>query len=1824
MPAAVNDAGHIKDAAPGTAEVSFASSTVANAWSAIPNYSGGSCYTVYCHGSNMPKETVTGANMTPSWADTTYINGTASHDCAQCHGYPPSPATIQAHVGKLPTDCKGCHDDANAAGTGFDTVALHVDGVLQVSGCNGCHGQSGPTGAPLVAGDLLSNPSYSPTGHGVGMHPKHVTDLTYTCSTCHDNHNMPTLDSKITISFRPATLPAGGTYTGLTLNSPYGYLPASITTTGPQGCSNLYCHGTTMAPNGGTDTTPEWATASTGACGTCHGKDAANPPTKGSHVTHAGTYAYSCSLCHNASGVHVNNQSEVLFNTADSKVSSASYTGTPTMLDTYGNCSATYCHGAGTVQWGGSLADATQCDSCHGGNKTATATAGLGLISSGKHTAHVANTDVNLATYACGRCHAGTVTTGNDRSITGANHVNTTKDVSYDSLNSAGTAGTCNNLYCHSDGKGGYNNQILATAWTSGAAMNCKGCHGDNGTSQFGEPDYANGGAGVASANSHSAHVNVVSDCGKCHANTSTNGTSITGASHINNAMNVDLAAAYDTNGGTSNWNGAVGQKNCTATYCHGAGTAQWGGSLADVAQCDSCHGGNKTATATAGLGLISSGKHTAHVANTDVNLATYACGRCHAGTVTTGNDRSITGANHVNTTKDVSYDSLNSAGTAGTCNNLYCHSDGKGGYNNQILATAWTSGAAMNCKGCHGDNGTSQFGEPDYANGGAGVASANSHSAHVNVVSDCGKCHANTSTNGTSITGASHINNAMNVDLAAAYDTNGGTSNWNGAVGQKNCTATYCHGAGTAQWGGSLADVAQCDSCHGGNKTATATAGLGLISSGKHTAHVANTDVNLATYECGRCHATTVTTGNDRSITGANHVNTTKDVSYDSLNSAGTAGTCNNLYCHSDGKGGYNNQILATAWTSGAAMNCKGCHGDNGTSQFGEPDYANGGAGVASANSHSAHVNVVSDCGKCHANTSTTGTSITGASHINNAMNVDLAAAYDTNGGTSNWNGAVGQKNCTATYCHGAGTAQWGGSLADVAQCDSCHGGNKTATATAGLGLISSGKHTAHVANTDVNLATFECGRCHAGTVTTGNDRSITGANHVNTTKDVSYDSLNSAGTAGTCNNLYCHSDGKGGYNNQILATAWTSGAAMNCKGCHGDNGTSQFGEPDYANGGAGVASANSHSAHVNVVSDCGKCHANTSTNGTSITGASHINNAMNVDLAAAYDTNGGTSNWNGAVGQKNCTATYCHGAGTAQWGGSLADVAQCDSCHGGNKTATATAGLGLISSGKHTAHVANTDVNLATYECGRCHATTVTTGNDRSITGANHVNTTKDVSYDSLNSAGTAGTCNNLYCHSDGKGGYNNQVLATAWTSGAAMNCKGCHGDNGTSQFGEPDYANAGAGLASANSHTQHVTAAADCGKCHANTSTNGTSITGASHINSSINFDLGGAYDTNGASSNWSGYSVGQKTCSATTCHGAGTPQWGANTTNTATCVKCHGVSGTNNSGQYTANHAAPGFVSTVPAGTGRTTSLATAATDTKVGAHNAHITAAGGYASAYACTICHQDVVSTATTSHMNGSTTFLWSAPANTGGLTPVYNSGTNSCSATYCHGNYINLVNQGTGTAPVWRNTAYIVNPGSSVNATDCGVCHQFPPTRNHLNTANHPAAILSPANCNSCHNHNGYGDARHINGILEAAGGACDGCHSYDTVAGAWGSVDHKDAPINQGWGAHAKHIDHLKLRNSVASLSPTADGYGSAKFNLVCGVCHNQNEATYHTMDNSSARRIDFNGSTTYQFGPNPPVYNGASGVSSAAHPKTCSNVSCHFKATPVWSAY
>ncbi|MFC1592346.1 CxxxxCH/CxxCH domain-containing protein, partial [Thermodesulfobacteriota bacterium] len=326
--------------------------------------------------------------------------------------------------------CQACHtqtnhhtnDDAadHAHQTGSDCTACHAhDDGLGLSGaaCDACHGNPPTLSTPGGPNGMVDYPA--PTGSlSAGAHSIHagVSGYRFGCDTCHYG-GMP--DSAVSdnnlvqIGFDIFGRDASGTgYDGQSLDAPYDYEATNNTAVGTGAtltCTNIYCHGAladgTVWGAGGS-TAPQWD--GTASCGDCHAATSAAPPQSGSHAVHAGDTGLDlvCETCHAGyPATHVNNSANVSF-AADPLLAGASYSGTPAMLDAYGDCSSLYCHSSvqnstgtagpasfATASWGGPSLD---CDSCHGNPP-----------STGNHLSHLDNTGHgSTITFECTTCHA--------------------------------------------------------------------------------------------------------------------------------------------------------------------------------------------------------------------------------------------------------------------------------------------------------------------------------------------------------------------------------------------------------------------------------------------------------------------------------------------------------------------------------------------------------------------------------------------------------------------------------------------------------------------------------------------------------------------------------------------------------------------------------------------------------------------------------------------------------------------------------------------------------------------------------------------------------------------------------------------------------------------------------------------------------------------------------------------------------------------------------------------------------------------------------------------------------------------------------------------------------------------------------------------------------------------------------------------------------------------------------------------------------------------------------------------------------------------------
>ncbi len=466
-------------------------------------------------------------------------------------------------------DCRSCHSHKN----GFRPL------------CDGCHGT--PPSLNTIGGpNGLATPS---SGSGTaGAHYYHAKTVAYPCGWCHYNASGSGplhKDSKVSLGFvNLFGSKTGGSYNGqASVNYESTDPGTSIAKTGSKTCA-LYCHGSTMIPNGGTSTNAVWdAGASAYSCssspnGSCHGASSANPPQKGSHGKHVSAalgYGFGCNLCHPAvtGGSHVDGKVSWSFNTTNTTTNGGKYkglpvgsTGAPAPSATYGTCSTLYCHSTGTSsptyatpEWGNAASGL--CGSCHG------VTAGS-PPASGAHAKHTG--DAAAYRYSCSKCHNSVANSTTNSSTqptlkTRTLHVNGEKDVQFDSGQAgAYSNGVCSNTYCHSDGTAASTGVIRANtspAWGATGSQACNSCHGY-------PPSYP---SGSPKANSHLHHN---WDCGMCHAWTTPHGERI--SSPWNHANGVIDVHGSGTNGHyftfTPNPNGGG---TCSGTFCHYP--AQWG-----------------------------------------------------------------------------------------------------------------------------------------------------------------------------------------------------------------------------------------------------------------------------------------------------------------------------------------------------------------------------------------------------------------------------------------------------------------------------------------------------------------------------------------------------------------------------------------------------------------------------------------------------------------------------------------------------------------------------------------------------------------------------------------------------------------------------------------------------------------------------------------------------------------------------------------------------------------------------------------------------------------------------------------------------------------------------------------------------------------------------------------------------------------------------------------------------------------------------------------------------------------------------------------------
>lgn len=1232
VPGSVNAAGHIDTARP--AELTF-DNFANNFGNTTSSYTGGTCSNTYCHGGAMPNGSDNGSDPTPTWNDTAYLSGSPSTagDCGKCHGAPPSGAgySPNSHSGSETIgNCSGCHQHLNNDGT-FNNASLHMNGVVEASGCTGCHGQP-----PVDAGTLVNNPAV--TGHTAGAHATHWTKYSASgCSICHSGGGAGghTSAYKVTMGFTYGL--NQGAYSATNFSNGFvavsGHAGTSVTNSaGARTCTNIYCHSNAQN-NGGTAAatsfaTPDWDGSV--ACASCHG----NPPSSGKHATHVTTAGYVCNDCHNGAGSgtaqHVNVLIEFGFLATNAGSASSYSQGTHAPgSGGYGTCSNTYCHGNftgganSTPNWGDASA---ACGSCHNATATTPPT-------SNAHPRHAGN-GAGQRNLACSECH-GTIASDhvdfsvawsmNTSGVAGAGAVYTNSaSGSTGAKAPSATFGECDNTYCHSDvqadggnaGPQGY----TAVPWDNGP-VTCGTCH---------QVPTATG--------SHTAHISAGRVCNDCH-----DGAGFRTSSHADGLLEFGFLVSNSGSSGAfynqgTHAPGSGGYGTCGNTNCHSnvqadggaSGPSAWGTPTWGAAStCSDCHGD-----------VPATGKHATHVTTLG-----FLCNDCHngagAGTGLHGNGIINFGAISSNATSIV-YGQDGSIGSNGysTCSNTYCH----GNYTNGNNATPNWGGTAA-CGSCHNATATTPPNTVAHnrhaGNGGAWQLNR-----------PCTDCHGATA----GASGHMNFNVAWNLNISnSLFGANAKyRSLASGTTGAKaksatygTCSNTYCHSnvqnnGGTAgpssyatpTWDGAVA----CGSCH----TATPA-------SGSHVKHV-----TTAGYLCADCH-------NGAGTGTTKHANRTINFGFSVGNAGGSASYTQGD--HTPGSGGYGScsstnchGVNSSNWGTVSGFDtCTLCHGV-GKAGATQAEYAPGynGTGVdtggatsaldAQVGAHDAHLrdplgiynSAGVSCNECH----TVPATYASAGHFDTypGAEVPLDGAMATNGttdaGMTTYNSGAG--TCSNTYCH------------DSNYSTSSYGG--------GNGITPVWNNTSYL----TGVASNDCAKCHGYPPGSGHSAST------------------------DCSGCHPHVDGADGSFSGIANRALHINGKVEgggCDGCHAYPPRTGDGKSYMKVNGVDVAIGNrlgksvyAHQKHVDHLATlagvtnlpdnrtwndsvvqvvCGTCHQmidsstnhNTDGNGTRTIVMNSTTYTFGPTGSAAYNGTPGTAT------TKSCSNVNCHYRTTPEW---------------------------------------------------------------------------------------------------------------------------------------------------------------------------------------------------------------------------------------------------------------------------------------------------------------------------------------------------------------------------------------------------------------------------------------------------------------------------------------------------------------------------------------------------------------------------------------------
>ena len=1243
----------------------------------------------------------------------------------------------------------------------------------------------------------------------------------------------------------------------------------------------------------------------------------------------------------------------------------------------------------------------------------------------------------------------------------------------------------------------------------------------------------------------------------------------------------MNLAACYKVITGTANET-----PTSTGAAVSGAGA---GISLnpqiniATITTCGDCHGSppvDGTRNSPAGAVV---GSHEKHSGDTNSQYA-YTCNDCHYNNTLykhADGFKNITGAKlpgNAYTAPGGKRIAVSDSPTMGTCTNTYCHSTARS--NRQYTAPTW-GGAATTCLSCHAGRATALGAQ---ANSSAGFKLSSSHSQHLKYPAanmNCNHCHGSVTTDAATLKNYSgiiyHANGTNNVvfrDLAygsyTAYKT-----------GTKTCQNVSCHG-GKSRGGwqnASINTTNTCVHCHGVAGTSAA---------------LANTEANRKFFAPGYGGGTStdqLTVNTDNRVgahfvhlssvyskrTKCNECHLVPATAFDGTHMTGPRYSSQSLTFVQASTAKKNS--APAAFTSGTAVTpatCATtyCHGNN------MPKGDNSGT-ARSVNWNGSGIMTGSpgaDCGTCHGNPPLFGSSST--AHIGSVATTSCAGCHKT---VANPSGAILNKTL-----HINGAVETVVDTALTTSCNKCHGNPpqgatvkygrysglvKPAILALGASPANMGAHAKHASSG------VKCDACHTNSTISHPDAKLQIFFRITSATITGWNTNAQRAPYGT------YSGNSGGMAIDTSSTLIRTTASVNnsCNTyCHGGwTNSNRNMNPRWTSGTAATA--------------CGACHGST---------------AVKPPLIASHARHAGYSSLQTARQGYSISCLKCH-----------PNRAAADHIKGAVHVRFSTAVLGT------TATYTKTGATLTTPTGSRLYTT-------RGLAGD-----TPD------------GTCSNITCHSTGRaaGMGTTQYATTAQWGNTTRNCLACHGGR-ASATGAPARSTSNFTLSTTHSqHLKYPAANINCQTCHAQTSvTDAVTLKNFSGVKRHANGKRDVSFTTALSYGNYTSYksteagSAGNtKTCNNVSCHGGKSRSaWSATAQNNDnTCLHCHGFS--NSTGlalRADKYNSAPGW-----AGTGISTDGNTAATDIRVGAHFVHLSST--YAKKLKCNECHTvpsnpfDGTHTAGVRFVSQTLTFSQASTAIKNATTTAFIPSTSTtpigCTTTFCHGSKMPLGDtSGTDKSPTWNANLTTGTPG----AVECARCHGNPPTAG--TSAGIHSGATATTGCAGCHPQvvSGTGaiinKAMHMDGAVQAVT-ACNGCHDYDTNnAGLnWGNVKNVNYGIGtEGRGgalgtAHAKHIEYLKTKYAV-TLNPATDLYGGVTFQVVCGPCHSWNTSNHSTGTPSASRSINLGADTTptaypLTFG-GTPTFNGLYNTSSGANPKSCSNIDCHYRTSPIWSTY